>query len=177
MIGEMRDLETARNAVQAALTGHLVLSTLHTNDAPSAVTRLLDLGVPAFLIQATLSGILAQRLVRKVCTYCRVSFTMEAEELRGMGLETGRTGLVSLQRGAGCLRCRGTGYLGRSGVFEVLPYSDSLRKLTTSKTQIERLRARAREEGMITLRESAVQKMLAGQTTCEEVLRVTWEMD
>jgi general secretion pathway protein E len=177
MIGEMRDLETAKNAVQAALTGHLVLSTLHTNDAPSAVTRLLDLGVPVFLIQATLAGILAQRLVRTICVYCKAPFAIEAEELRSMGLETGKTGLVRLHRGAGCLRCRGTGYLGRSGVFEVLPYTESLRKMTRLDADIERLRARAREEGMVTLRESAVRKMLEGETTCEEVLRVTWEMD
>jgi general secretion pathway protein E len=177
MIGEMRDLETAKNAVQAALTGHLVLSTLHTNDAPSAVTRLLDLGVPSFLIQATLVGVLAQRLVRKVCVYCRRPYVMEAEELRSMGLEIGKEGPVRLYRGDGCLRCRGTGYRGRTGVFEVLPYTEAIRKMTVESTDIERLRIRAREEGMITLRESAVKKMLRGDTTCEEVVRVTWQMD
>lgn len=175
MIGEMRDLETARNAVQAALTGHLVLSTLHTNDAPSSVTRLLDLGVPPFLIQATLVGILGQRLVRQICRYCKESFEIDAVELSGMGIEVGKKDSLTLHRGRGCIRCRDTGYRGRLGIFEVLPYSESLKKLTTVDTDVEKLRVRAREEGMFTLRESAMKKMLEGITTFEEVLRVTWE--
>lgn len=175
MIGEMRDLETARNAVQAALTGHLVLSTLHTNDAPSSVTRLLDLGVPAFLIQATLVGILGQRLVRKICQYCKKAYEVDAAELAGMGLEAGKKGTLKLHRGKGCIKCRSTGYRGRIAVFEVLPFTESLKKLTIADTDVERLRTRAREEGMFTLRESAVKKMLEGITTDEEVLRVTWE--
>ena len=175
MVGEMRDLETARNAVQAALTGHLVLSTLHTNDAPSSVTRLLDLGVPPFLIQATLVGILGQRLVRKICIYCKVAFEMEAAELAAMGIEVGKKGKVKLHKGEGCIKCRSTGYRGRNGIFEVLPYTETLKKLTTVNTDVEQLRARAREEGMFTLRESAIKKMLEGNTTYEEVLRVTWE--
>ena len=175
MIGEMRDLETARNAVQAALTGHLVLSTLHTNDAPSAVTRLLDLGVPSFLIQATLVGILGQRLVRKICPYCKEAFEMEAAELAELGLDIGNKGRVTLYRGKGCIKCRTTGYRGRTGIFEVLPYTESLKKLTTTDTDVEKLRSRAREEGMFTLRESAIKKMMEGATTFEEVLKVTWE--
>jgi len=175
MIGEMRDLETARNAVQAALTGHLVLSTLHTNDAPSSVTRLLDLGVPTFLIQATLVGILGQRLVRKICQYCKKTYEVDAVELAGKGLEVGKKGMLKLHRGKGCIKCRNTGYRGRIGIFEVLPYTESLKKLTTAETDVERLRTRAREEGMFTLRESAVKKMLGGITTMDEVLRVTWE--
>ena len=175
MIGEMRDLETARNAVQAALTGHLVLSTLHTNDAPSAVTRLLDLGVPSFLIQATLVGILGQRLVRKICPYCKEAFEMEAAELAELGLDIGNRGRVTLYRGKGCIKCRTTGYRGRTGIFEVLPYTESLKKLTTTDTDVEKLRSRAREEGMFTLRESAIKKMMEGATTFEEVLKVTWE--
>ena len=175
MIGEMRDLETARNAVQAALTGHLVLSTLHTNDAPSAVTRLLDLGVPSFLIQATLVGILGQRLVRKICPYCKEAFEMEAAELAELGLDIGNKGRVTLYRGKGCIKCRTTGYRGRTGIFEVLPYTESLKKLTTTDTDVEKLRSRAREEGMFTLRESAIKKMMEGTTTFEEVLKVTWE--
>jgi general secretion pathway protein E len=175
MIGEMRDLETARNAVQAALTGHLVLSTLHTNDAPSSVTRLLDLGVPPFLIQATLVGVLGQRLVRKICQYCKESFEIETAELSAMGLEIGKKGKVELHRGTGCIKCRHTGYRGRIGIFEVLPYTESLKKLTTADNDVEALRARAREEGMFTLRESAIKKMLEGITTYEDVLRVTWE--
>jgi general secretion pathway protein E len=175
MVGEMRDLDTARNAVQAALTGHLVLSTLHTNDAPSSVTRLLDLGVPAFLIQATLVGILAQRLVRKICKYCEERFEIDTAELQRMGLEVGKKGAVTLQRGKGCIKCRHTGYRGRIGIFEVLPYTEGLKKLTTAKTDVEKLKVRAREEGMFTLRESAVKKLLEGATTYQEVLRVTWE--
>jgi len=175
MIGEMRDLETARNAVQAALTGHLVLSTLHTNDAPSAVTRLLDLGVPSFLIQATLVGILGQRLVRKICPYCKETFEMDAAELAELGLNIGNRGSVTLYRGKGCIKCRTTGYRGRTGIFEVLPYTESLKKLTTTDTDVEKLRSRAREEGMFTLRESAIKKMMEGTTTFEEVLKVTWE--
>ena len=175
MIGEMRDLETARNAVQAALTGHLVLSTLHTNDAPSAVTRLLDLGVPSFLIQATLVGILGQRLVRKICPYCKEAFEMDAAELAELGLNIGNRGSVTLYRGKGCIKCRTTGYRGRTGIFEVLPYTESLKKLTTTNTDVEKLRSRAREEGMFTLRESAIKKMMEGTTTFEEVLKVTWE--
>jgi general secretion pathway protein E len=175
MIGEMRDLETARNAVQAALTGHLVLSTLHTNDAPSAVTRLLDLGVPSFLIQATLVGILGQRLVRKICQYCKEGFGMEAAELAAMGIETGKKGLLTLHKGKGCVKCRHTGYRGRTAIYEVLPYSESLKKMTTARTDVEKLRGRAREEGMFTLRESAIKRMLEGITTHDEVLRVTWE--
>ncbi len=173
MIGEMRDLDTAENAVQAALTGHLVLSTLHTNDAPSSITRLLDLGVPSFLIQATLIGIIAQRLLRVICDYCKEPFAMEANDLRAAGIETGLKGAVKLFRGLGCNRCRQTGYRGRSAAFEVMPYSEAIQKMTTPKTNIESIRIRAKEEGMVTLRENAIQKMLDGVTTYEEVLRVT----
>ncbi len=176
MIGEMRDLETARNAIQAALTGHLVLSTLHTNDAPSAITRLLELGVPSFMIQATLVGILAQRLVRRICPHCKESFIMDSSELRDMGLEVGKKDRVKLHGGKGCIKCRTTGYRGRTGIFEVLPYTESIRKMTTERANVENIRIRAREEGMVTLRESAVRKMLVGGTTFDEVLRVTWEM-
>jgi general secretion pathway protein E len=175
MIGEMRDLETARNAVQAALTGHLVLSTLHTNDAPTSITRLLDLGVPTYLIQATLVGILSQRLVRKICNYCKEPYEIDALELARMGIEVGKKGKVKLSRGTGCIRCRNTGYRGRIGIFEVLPYSESLKKMTTADTDIEKIKAQAREEGMATLRESAIRKLLEGITTYQEVLRVTWE--
>jgi general secretion pathway protein E len=175
MLGEMRDLETAQNAVQAALTGHLVFSTLHTNDAPSAVTRLLDLGVPSFLIQASLVGLVAQRLVKKICTGCAEEFTMDAGELAALGIHVDQTGAITLKRGKGCRDCRGTGYYGRSAVFEVLPYSEALKRLTTSESDLEAIRAQARKEGMVTLRDNAVQKLLAGETTYQEVLRVTWE--
>ncbi|MGD2127463.1 MAG: GspE/PulE family protein [Desulfobacteraceae bacterium] len=175
MIGEMRDLDTAENAIQAALTGHLVLSTLHTNDAPSSITRLLDLGIPSFLIQATVVGILAQRLVRKICANCKESFEMEAAELTAMGLDLGRNGPVELHRGRGCLKCRGTGYLGRSGSYEVLPVTEGIRKQIIPECDVEVLRDVGRKEGMVTLRENAIKKLLDGKTTYQEVLRVTWE--
>ncbi len=175
MIGEMRDLETAENAVQAALTGHLVLSTLHTNDAASAITRLLDLGVPPFLIQSTLIGVLGQRLVRKICVHCQETFEMDSSELREMGLDPGRDGRIALKRGKGCLKCRGTGFLGRTAVYEVLPCTDAIKKQIVPNADFNTIQSMAKREGMVTLRENAVRKMLAGETTYPEVLRVTWE--
>ena len=175
MVGEMRDLETAQNAIQDALTGHLVLSTIHTNDAPSTVIRLLDLGVPAFLIQATLVGILSQRLVRKICPYCKEAFEMEAEELQQMGLATRQSGTIRLFRGKGCDRCRGTGYHGRAAIYEVLAFSEEMKHLTNGHVGLDVLRQQAISQGMITLRENAVIKLLGGETTYQEVLRVTWE--
>jgi general secretion pathway protein E len=175
MIGEMRDLETAENAIQAALTGHLVLSTLHTNDAPSSVTRLQDLGTPSFLLQATLVGMLAQRLVRKICPFCKEPIEMDPKELASLGLDLGMNGPVELQMGKGCMKCRGTGYLGRSGVYEVLPVTESIKKLINPEANVEAMFDMAKKEGMITLRENAVKKLLAGETTYQEVLRVTWK--
>lgn len=175
MIGEMRDLPTASNAVQAALTGHLVLSTLHTNDAPTSITRLLDLGVPSYLIQSTLVGVIAQRLVRKICNYCRESFEMDGSALREMGLSIDGKGKVKIFRGKGCVRCRNTGYLGRDAVFEVLPYTEPIRKLTRADTDMDAIMREARKEGMVTLRENAMKKLMEGVTTYQEVLRVTWE--
>ncbi len=175
MIGEMRDLETAQNAVQAALTGHLVLSTLHTNDAPSAIIRLLDLGVPPYLIQATLVGILAQRLVRRICLYCKEPFVMEGSHLKDLGLDVDREGPVTLHRGTGCNRCRQTGYYGRLGIYEVMPFSDGIRQLTSAAADPERIRRQALAEGMSTLRDSGIQRMLEGKTTYQEVLKATWD--
>jgi general secretion pathway protein E len=175
MIGEMRDLETAENAVQAALTGHLVLSTLHTNDAPTSVTRLIDLGIPPFLIQATLRGILAQRLVRKICTHCKEAYVIDTGELADLGLQVGHDGSIEVFRGQGCQQCRGTGYKGRTGIHEVLPYTEAIKKITIEQTDLELLRAQAIKEGMVTLRENAIKKFLSGVTTYQEVLRVTWE--
>jgi general secretion pathway protein E len=175
MIGEMRDLETAENAIQAALTGHLVLSTLHTNDAPSSIIRLLDLGIPNFLIQATLVGVLAQRLVRKICPHCKESFDTDASELESLGLDLGKSDAVKLHRGKGCLKCRGTGYSGRNGIYEVVPMTEVIKKLITPETSSEIIRDTARKEGMITLRENAIKQLREGTTTYQEVLRVTWE--
>jgi general secretion pathway protein E len=177
MIGEMRDLETAENAAQAAMTGHLVLSTLHTNDAASAITRLLDLGIPSYIIQATLVGVMGQRLVRKICDYCKEPYTMDIQTLKSMGIETGLAEDVTLHRGNGCVKCRGTGYMGRIAIFEILKYSEGIRKLTSAAADVVAIKEKAVEEGMVTLRKDAVQKMLKGMTTCEEVLRVTWGTD
>ena len=174
MVGEMRDRETAENAIQAALTGHLVLSTLHTNDAASSVTRLLDLGVPAFLIQATLVGVVSQRLVRTICEHCKEAVDIAPEDLAKLGGNVDTNGPVTLYRGKGCVKCRGTGYHGRSGIFEVLSYSEKLKKLTTPRAKPSDIKAQAIKEGMVTLRENAVKKLLEGKTTYEEVLRVTW---
>jgi len=175
MVGEMRDLETAENAIQAALTGHLVLTTLHTNDAPSAITRLLDLGIPPFLIQSTVIGVLSQRLVRKICVHCKESFEVESGELSARGLDFAKDGPITLYRGEGCNKCRGTGYLGRIGIYEVLPFTEPIKKITTAETNLQTLREQALKEGMVTLRENAVKKLIGGETTYQEVLRVTWE--
>jgi general secretion pathway protein E len=175
MIGEMRDFETAENAIQAALTGHLVLSTLHTNDAPSSIMRLIDLGVPSFLIKATLAGILAQRLVKKICPHCKETFEMSTDELHSLGIDLEQNGPIELSRGKGCNRCRNTGYHGRCGIHEVLPITESVQKLITPESDIVAIRETARKEGMVTLRENAIKKLLDGTTTYEEVLRVTWE--
>lgn len=175
MVGEIRDLETARAAVQAALTGHLVLSTLHTNDAASTIFRLLDLGVPAYLIHSSLNGVVAQRLVRKICPHCSEAFEMDAAELAELGLRVDRKGAVPLRHGKGCIKCRNTGYKGRTGIYEILPYSDGLKRLTSEEAGLEDLRRQAAAEGLVQLREGGIRKMLAGQTTYQEVLRVTWE--
>lgn len=173
MLGEMRDLETAENAFQAALTGHLVLSTLHTNDAVSVITRLLDLGIPPYLIRGTLIGVVAQRLVRRICVHCKEPFEMESGELESMGLDPGEQGMIRLFRGRGCIRCRGTGYLGRIGIFEIVRITEGIRELTQSDPDTEKLFSVALKEGMVTLRQNAVMKILEGTTTYDEAFRVT----
>ena len=175
MVGELRDYDTAQNAIQAALTGHLVLSTLHTNDAPSAIIRLLDIGVPYFLIQATLTGVLSQRLVRKICPKCMESFEMDCDSLCQMGLDLGQNGPVRLYRGKGCIYCRYTGYYGRTSVYEVVPYTRALRQMTSPEADLGAIRDQAIRDGMVSLRQNAIKKLLDGVTTYQEVLRVTWE--
>ncbi|NOY68090.1 MAG: type II/IV secretion system protein [Deltaproteobacteria bacterium] len=177
MVGELRDLDTSRNAIQAALTGHLVLSTLHTNDAPSSVVRLLDIGIPSFLVQATLTGVISQRLVRKICPRCRESYEIETSELEKMGLDAGEGDKATLYRGKGCMKCRGTGYFGRTAILEVMPYSKALKGLTRPDADLDSIRKMALAEGMVTLRENAMRNLLSGMTTIEEVLRVTWEQE
>ncbi|HTG01932.1 MAG TPA: GspE/PulE family protein, partial [Nitrospirota bacterium] len=140
MVGEIRDLETAENAVQAALTGHLVFSTLHTNDAPSAITRLLDLGVPSYLISSTIVGIMAQRLVRKICNHCEKSYDLLPEEAQAVGLAAGGRKKVAVKYGEGCPQCRGTGYLGRTGIFEVLEVNERIRAVIRDKGDAELIR-------------------------------------
>jgi general secretion pathway protein E len=170
MIGEIRDRETAENAVQAALTGHLVLSTLHTNDSVSAVIRLLDLGVPPFLISATVIGIIAQRLVRKICPHCKRERELTNSELDYLQLGK-KTHLV--WEGEGCKECRGTGYKGRTGLFEVLDLSERFKTRIAGNVELADLRATAEEDGLLSLRRVAIQKMLEGATTYEEVIAMT----
>ncbi len=176
MIGEIRDLDTATHAVQAALTGHLVFSTLHTNDAVSTIIRLEDLGLEPFLIGSTMLGALAQRLVRKICIHCIESYEEEVVNLQKMGFPVAGQGKIELQRGKGCKECRGTGYSGRLGIFEIFPMSDKIKKLVMEKATDAALRQVAVREGMTTLREDAWQKVRNGLTTVEEALRVTGDM-
>jgi type II secretory ATPase GspE/PulE/Tfp pilus assembly ATPase PilB-like protein len=170
MIGETRDAETAEIAVQAAMTGHLVFSTLHTNDAIGAIPRLLDLGVPDYLVAATLEAVLAQRLVRKICDDCRVEYRPSAEQA---ALLAGRpVGRVKLIKGAGCAACRDTGFRGRVGLFELLTLDDAMKETIVRGGSRAELRALADEAGMRPLRKDGWEKIEAGLTTVEEVLRV-----
>ncbi|EHK70129.1 putative secretion pathway ATPase [Pseudomonas psychrotolerans L19] len=173
MIGEIRDLETAEMAIQAALTGHLVLSTLHTNDAPSSVSRLIELGVPYYLIRATVLGVMAQRLVRTLCPACKTPTELDPAAWQELTKPWNAPLPTGAMQPVGCPECRDTGYRGRAGVYEILTLSDSLRELVTADTDITALRRQAFKEGMRSLRLSGAQKIAAGFTTVEEVLRVT----
>jgi general secretion pathway protein E len=170
MIGEIRDRETAENAVQAALTGHLVLSTLHTNDSASAIIRLLDLGVPPFLISATVIGIVAQRLLRRICPHCKRERELTNDERNYLQLGNKQD---MLWEGSGCLECRSTGYKGRTGIFEVLDMSERVKSLVSGSVELGDLLAAAREDGLASLRQIAIRKMLEGTTTYEEVVAMT----
>ncbi len=173
MIGEIRDAETAGIALEAALTGHLVFSTLHTNDAPSAITRLIDMGAKPFLVASALRAAMAQRLCRAICPECKQPYTPTERELRLLGRSAEEVASVQLYRGVGCPRCGNTGYKGRKGVFEMFRVDDELQRMIFESATTRELRARAREIGMRTLREDGVRKVLSGLTTIEEVLRVT----
>jgi general secretion pathway protein E len=173
MIGEIRDLETAEMAIQAALTGHLVISTLHTNDAPTAVTRLLDLGVPAYMIRATVLGIMAQRLVRTLCPHCKVEEDVDLEAWRLLTLPFKVKAPAHVYGPGGCLECRDTGYLGRMGIYEILPLTEKVGVHVKADTNLDALRKAGVVEGMHTLRLSGAQKVGAGLTTIAEVLRVS----
>ncbi len=167
MVGEIRDPETAQTAIQASLTGHLVLSTLHTNDAPSAITRLADLGVEPFLIASALEGIIAQRLVRKICPNCKTAYRPTKEELSELGLE----GEYVLYKGRGCEQCMGTGYKGRTGIYEVLELDEGIKKLILKTQDSVEIKNYAKSRGFKSMLEDGIAKVLAGITTAEEVLR------
>ncbi len=175
MVGEIRDPDTADNAVQAALTGHMVLSTVHTNDAASAVGRLLDLGVYPFLISSVVLGIVAQRLVRKVCAHCAADEVLSPEQVDTLRIRGAEGRSLKVKRGQGCVRCRGTGYRGRTGLFEVMPITPRLRKLIESKATAQEIKREALNDGMLTLREYGIKKLALGETTFEEIVAATEE--
>ncbi len=173
MIGEIRDRETASHAVQAAMTGHLVFSTLHTNDAVASIARLRDLGLPPFMIATSLLGCMAQRLVKTICPGCAEDFEMKSEDLLKMGFPVAESGNLMLRRGKGCRDCRGTGFKGRCGIFEIFPMSAKVKKMVADDVHTLEIRQVAIREGMTTLREDAWDKVRRGITTYEEALRVT----
>ncbi len=173
MIGEVRDLPTAEMAIQAALTGHLVFTTLHTNDAPSAITRLLELGVPSYLIKATVIGIMAQRLVRVLCPHCKKETKIEPQTWEALTRPWKVKGPKKAFEAVGCLECRETGFKGREGIYEVMPFTERLQQHSDNKGDLPALRTQAYKEGMLSLRLSGAQKVAAGITTVKEILRVT----
>ncbi|WP_426119689.1 GspE/PulE family protein [Pseudomonas sp. DSP3-2-2] len=173
MIGEIRDLETAEMAIQAALTGHLVLSTLHTNDAPSAISRMLELGVPHYLLKATILGVMAQRLVRTLCPHCKAPIALDETDWQTLTRPWQAPVPSGAHRAVGCVECRDTGYRGRAGVYEIMLMSDNVRALISADLDLTAMRRQAFKEGMRSLRLSGAQKVSAGLTTLEEVLRVT----
>jgi general secretion pathway protein E len=172
MVGEIRDPETAQYAVQAALTGHLVFSTLHTNTAVGAVTRLVDLGIERFLIASTVIGLVAQRLVRVNCASCAESTDVSAEALEALGVARADLDLSRVRRGTGCEKCRKTGYFGRSSAFEVIEVSDAIRVMIRDGADENDIVRAARKDGAEPLMSNAIRKLLAGRTTAEEILRV-----
>ncbi len=173
MIGEIRDMETGSIAINASLTGHLVFSTLHTNDAPGAVTRLVDIGVKPFLVASSTRCLMAQRLVRKICKKCMAPYTPTEQEMRSLGLTMDMVKNANIQKGRGCQNCNNSGNRGRFGIFEIFVVEDEARKLIYDRVPTTVLRQRAREMGMRTLREDGIRKVLAGLTTPEEVIRAT----
>jgi len=173
MVGEIRDLETAAIAVNASLTGHLVFSTLHTNDAPSAVTRLIDIGVKKFLVASAVRAIMAQRLVRRICTTCIEPYQPTDKELRALNLKPKQIEEANFSKGRGCDRCRDTGYKGRMGIFEICVLDDEIRRMVNEGSGVSAIRQRARDLGMRTMREDGIRKVLVGMTTPEEVITTT----
>jgi type IV pilus assembly protein PilB len=174
MVGEIRDRETADVAIRAALTGHLVFSTLHTNDAPSAITRLTDMGVENYLITSSLVAVLAQRLVRVICPHCKAPVKYDEAYLVESGLHLVDWGEVTFYEGSGCFECGGTGFRGRSAIHELLDLSERIREMILNRRPASEIRRAAREEGMTFLRESALEKARAGITTLKEINKVTF---
>ena len=173
MVGEIRDLETASIAINASLTGHLVFSTLHTNDAPSAVTRLVDIGVKQFLVASSVRAIMAQRLVRRICAACTEPYEPTEKELRALNLKPEQLEQANFRKGRGCDKCRSTGYKGRMGIFEICVLDDEIRRMVNEKMSVATIRQRARDLGMRTLREDGLRKVLGGMTTPDEVITAT----
>ena len=173
MVGEIRDVETASIAINASLTGHLVFSTLHTNDAPSAITRLVDMGVKPFLVSSSIRAVLAQRLIRKICPECKEPYTPTEVELRALNLTAASLAQARFSKGRGCDRCRGTGYKGRAGIFEIFTVDDEIRHLINEGAPVSKIRQRARDLGMRTLREDGIRKVVSGMTTPEEIISAT----
>ena len=173
MIGEIRDLETAEIAINASLTGHMVFSTLHTNDAPSAVTRLVDIGVKPFLVSASLRAALAQRLVRKICTNCKSVYAPDPRTLQAIGINEIEAAKITFYHGDGCPKCNGIGFKGRMGIFEIFIVNEELQQMIYEGRTLVELRTKARELGMRSMREDGIRKVGGGLTTADEVLKVT----
>ena len=173
MVGEIRDVETASMAIQASLTGHLVLSTLHTNDSAGAVTRLIDMGIEPFLISSTMIGVLAQRLIRRICTKCRFEYTPDDEELRLLGVTREQIGNRPFYKGRGCEHCNNSGFKGRVGIFELLLVSPEIKALVNARKPTQYIKEQAMKEGMVTMRQDGIQQILDGITTAKEVLQYT----
>jgi type IV pilus assembly protein PilB len=175
MVGEIRDFETAEIAVKAALTGHLVLSTLHTNDAPSTVSRLLNMGIEPFLVTASVNLVVAQRLARRICADCKIPAEKHPEALAKMGMTEAQIAGAKVMKGKGCNTCNGTGYKGRVALYEVMPFTDPLKELVLQGASAAEIKAEMIRGGTLSLRLAGIQKILEGMTTPEEVLRTTVE--
>ena len=173
MVGEIRDLETAEIAIRAALTGHLVFSTLHTNDASGAMARLIDMGIKPFLVASSVQAVLAQRLIRMMCKSCREPYEPRIDELMQLGIDPSEKGKIKLYRGKGCPQCNYTGYKGRQGIFELMPMSPAIQEMVMARRPSSEIRELAQKEGMRTLRQDGMRKVVMGHTTLEEVLRIT----
>jgi type IV pilus assembly protein PilB len=173
MVGEIRDLETAEISINASLTGHMVFSTLHTNDAPGAVTRMIDIGVKPFLVSTSLRAVMAQRLTRKICPRCKQAYVPDPRELRSLNITAQQASTATFMKGGGCDNCHGTGYRGRAGIFEIFATNDELQRMIYENAGTSRLRDKARALGMRTMREDGLRKVLTGMTTIEEVVSIT----